>query len=104
MGLPGYAVKPVTPYGSTGSTGTPERLGGLDRRTLGKDVVGLEREVRMLLGRADGEHDPVVSAQVGLELHPVEVADSHRDARTLTPKPNPRLGECSGMSPETDTG
>ena len=27
----------------------PERLGGLDRRTLGKDVVGLELEVRMLL-------------------------------------------------------
>jgi pimeloyl-ACP methyl ester carboxylesterase len=44
----------------------------------------------MLLGRADGEHDPVVSAQVGLELHPVEVADPHRDARTLTPEPNPR--------------
>jgi hypothetical protein len=44
----------------------PQRLGGLDRRTLGKDVVGLEREVRMLLGRADGVNDPVVSAQVRL--------------------------------------
>ena len=65
--------------------------GGPNRRTLGKDVVGLEREVGMLLGRADGEHDPVVSAQVCLELHPVEVADPHREARTLTPKPNPRL-------------
>src|SRR6266516_2735491 len=47
----------------------------------------------MLLGRADGENDPVVSTQVGLELHPVEVADSHRAARTLAPKPNPRLRE-----------
>jgi hypothetical protein len=78
----------------------PERLGGLDRRALGKDVVGLKRELRMLFGRADGEHDPVVAAQVRLELHPVEVADPHRDARTLTPKPNPRLGECSRMSLE----
>jgi len=55
-----------------------ERLGGFDGRALGKDVVGLEREIGMLLGRADGEHDPVVSAQVGLELHPVEVADPHQ--------------------------
>src|SRR5262249_9810188 len=81
----------------------PERLGGLDGRTLGKDVVGLEREVRMLLGRADGEHDPVVSGQVGLELHPVEVADPHRDARTLTPKPNPWLGQRSGTSLESSS-
>jgi hypothetical protein len=34
----------------------------------------------MLLGRADGKHDPVVSVQVGLELHPIEVANPHRDA------------------------
>jgi hypothetical protein len=39
----------------------------------------------VLLGRADGEHDPIVTAQVGLELHPVEVADPHRDAETLAP-------------------
>src|SRR6266511_2453737 len=31
------------------------------------------------------------AARVRLELHPVEVADPHRDVRTLTPKPNPRL-------------
>ena len=53
----------------------------------------------MLLGRADGEHDPVVSAQVGLELHPVEVADPHRDARTLTPKPNSRLRQRARAAP-----
>ena len=70
----------------------PQRFGSFDRRTLGKDVVGLEREVRMLLGRADGEHDPVVAPQGGLELNPVEVADSHR-AANASAKPNPRLGE-----------
>ena len=76
----------------------PERLGGLNSRALGKDVVGLEREVGMLLGRADGEHDSVVSTQVGLELHPVEVADPHRDARTLTPKADRRMSEtCVGL-------
>jgi hypothetical protein len=37
-----------------------ERLGRLHRRSLGEDVVGLEREVRMLLGRADREDDAVV--------------------------------------------
>ena len=47
----------------------------------------------MLLGRAHGEHDPVVSTQVCLELHPVDVADPDHDARTLAPKPNRRLGE-----------
>jgi hypothetical protein len=53
----------------------------------------------MLLGRADGEHDPVVSTQVGLELHPVEVADPHRDARTLAPKPSPRLRRRPPLDP-----
>jgi hypothetical protein len=37
----------------------------------------LEREVGVLIGRTDGEDDPVVPAQVGLELHPVEIADPH---------------------------
>ena len=43
-----------------------ERLGRLDRRTLGEDVVRLEREVGVLLGRADGEDDPIVCRQVRL--------------------------------------
>src|SRR5438128_1465559 len=54
----------------------------------------------MLLGRADREHDPVVSAQVGLELHPVEVPDPHRDHCTLAPARNPQVGQCSRMSHE----
>jgi len=73
----GEAVHPVRQHRQHRD---PQRLGRLDRRTLGKDVVGLEGEVRMLLGRADWEHDPVVSTHVGLELHPVEVADPHGDA------------------------
>jgi hypothetical protein len=38
---------------------------------LGEDVVGLEREVGVLLGRSEREHHPVVLLEVLLELHPV---------------------------------
>ena len=32
----------------------------------------------MLLGRAERQHDPVVSLEVGVDLHPVELVDAHR--------------------------
>ena len=42
-----------------------------------KDVVGLEREIRVLLGRAERQHDAVVGLEVRLELHPVQIAHAH---------------------------
>jgi hypothetical protein len=32
----------------------------------------------VLLGRSDRQHDPVVSLQVGRDLHPVRLVDPHR--------------------------
>ena len=57
--------------------GHAQRLRRLDRQTLRDDVVGLEREKRVLLGRPDREDDAIIPRQVLLELHPVEVADAH---------------------------
>ena len=54
-----------------------ERLRRLDGDPLGEDLVDREREVGVLLDGAERQHDPVVGAQVLLELHPVAVLDSH---------------------------
>ena len=66
------------PVGQHRQDRNPKRLGGIDRRPLREDVVGLEREVGVLLGRPDGQHDPVVAREVLLDLHPVELADPHQ--------------------------
>ena len=54
-----------------------DRLRRLDRDPLGEDVVGAQREVGVLLGRAERQHDSVVALEVGLELHPVQIVDPH---------------------------
>ena len=54
-----------------------ERIAFEAAEPLGKHVVRAEREVRVLLGRAERQDDPVVSPEVLLELHPVEVVDPH---------------------------
>ena len=59
--------------------GNPQRVGRFDGEPLRDDVVGLEREVRVLLGRADGQHDAVISLEVTLELHPVPLDDPHAE-------------------------
>ena len=55
-----------------------QRLRGLGRDALGQDVVGLEREVAVLLRRAERQDDPVVAREVLLQVHPVELVDMHR--------------------------
>ena len=55
-----------------------ERLGGLDRHALGEDPVDAERQVAVLLDRAERDDDAVVGLQVALDLHPVAVLDSQR--------------------------
>jgi len=65
------------PVSERGQHGHSERLGRLERDALGEDVVRLQREIRVLLGRADRQHDTVVALEVALELHPVEVAHAH---------------------------
>jgi hypothetical protein len=54
-----------------------QRLGGLGRDPFGEDRVRRERDVGVLLGGPERQHDPVVALEVGLELHPVQVGDSH---------------------------
>jgi hypothetical protein len=56
----GVRREAVHAVGDRRQDGDAERLGRFHRRALGEDVVGLEREVRVLLGRADGQDDPVV--------------------------------------------
>jgi len=65
------------PVSERGQHGHSERLGRLERDALGEHVVRLQREIRVLLRRADGQHDAVVALEVVLELHPVEVAHAH---------------------------
>src|SRR6185436_14284002 len=55
VGLPGYAVRRHR------QDRHAERLGRFGGRPLGEDVVGFEREVGVLLGRAHREDDPVVA-------------------------------------------
>jgi hypothetical protein len=55
----------------------PERLGGFDRDALGQDPVDAERQVPVLLDRAERDHEPVLVLQVLLDLHPVAVLDPH---------------------------
>jgi hypothetical protein len=52
-----------------------ERLRRLDRDALGVDPVDAERQVRVLLDRAERDDDPVLVLQVLLDLHPVAVLD-----------------------------
>jgi len=60
-----------------------ERSDGGQRRfhrdALGEDRVGPHREVTVLFGGADRQHDPVIVFQVFLEHLPVAVMDSHLD-------------------------
>src|SRR5205807_10479933 len=51
-----------------GQDGNAERLRPLDGNTLRELVVGLERQVGVLLGRAERQDDAVVTLEVGLEL------------------------------------
>lgn len=63
--------------GENGEDGDAERLGGLRSNAFREDVVRLEGEVGVLLGRTDREHDPVVVAKILLELEPVQIAYAH---------------------------
>ena len=54
-----------------------ERFRGFDGEPLDDDVVSLEREVGVLLRRAERQHDAIVALQIFLELHPVQVANPH---------------------------
>jgi hypothetical protein len=54
---------------------------------LGEDVVRLERQVRVLFSRSDGENDPIIAAEAALELHPVEVTNPHSGTLTLSQAP-----------------
>ena len=82
-----------TPSGSAAST-----------ESAREDRVGGEREVGVLLGRADREHDPVVVAEVLLDLHPVQVGEPHATAagcassgrRPSSPPPAPRAAPPAG--------
>ena len=51
--------------------GEQERLGGLEGHALREDRVGAEREVGVLLGGSEGEHDPIVVLDSGLGGSPV---------------------------------
>ena len=62
--------------------GHAERLRRLDRHPLGEDLVDRERQVGVLLDRAERKHDPVVLPRVLLELHPVAVLDPHPASRS----------------------
>ena len=55
-----------------------QRIRCLDRDPLRQDPVDAEREVAVLLDRAEREHEPIVALQVALDLHPVAVLDPHR--------------------------
>ena len=54
-----------------------KRLRRLDCDALGQDGVDAERELRMLLRRADRQDAAVVGGEIGLDLHPVHVGDTH---------------------------
>src|SRR5512146_1005286 len=54
-----------------------ERIGRFDRDPLGQDPVNAERQVPVLLDRAERDHEPVLVAEVLLDLHPVAVLDPH---------------------------
>ena len=55
-----------------------ERLGRLDGDALGEDRVDREREVAVLLDRAERQDDAIVVLEVPLDLHPVAVRRSSR--------------------------
>jgi len=57
--------------------GHAERLGRLLGDALGEDRVDAERQVGVLLDRPERQHDPIVVLEVGLELHPVAIDDTH---------------------------
>src|SRR4029077_3419019 len=63
--------------GQHGEDEYAERLRGLGRDTLGEDVVRLERQVAVLLRRANREHHSVVTLEVLLDVHPVQLAGAH---------------------------
>ena len=66
------------PVGERGHDEHAERLGRLVGDTLREDPVDAERQVGVLLDRAERHDDPVVAFQVLLDLHPVAVLDPHR--------------------------
>jgi hypothetical protein len=63
--------------GERGQDQHAQRFRGLGRDALREDVVGLEREVPVLLRRPDRQRHAVVAREVLLDLHPVEVAGPH---------------------------
>src|SRR2546425_4288352 len=54
-----------------------ERLGRFHRDALGEDRIGPDREVAVLFGGSDRQHDAVVMLEVVLEHLPVAVVDPH---------------------------
>src|SRR5262249_43054930 len=83
-----------------------ERLRGLDRHPLGQDRVDAEREVRVLLGAPERQHDPIIVLEVGLELHPVAIDDAHGVARLsdIRGAPSIRVAPAIDCVPMTGHG
>src|SRR5258705_7180371 len=56
-----------------------QRLGGLRGDPLGQNAGPGQPQVTVLFGTAEWQHRAVIAPQVGLDLHPIHVADAHVD-------------------------
>jgi hypothetical protein len=63
--------------GQNGEHRDAERFGRFRGDLLGQDAVDGQPEVAVLLGAAERQHGAVITSQVGLDLHPIHVADAH---------------------------
>src|SRR5438105_11790957 len=68
--------------------GYAQRLRRVDRDALGEDVVGLERQKRVLLRRPERQGDPVVALEVLLDLHPIQVTKSQTSSSVARRRPS----------------
>ena len=67
----------MTPYGTTGNTGTPSGSAASAATRSGRMQSTVSRRWRVLLGAAERQHRAVVVPQVLLHLHPVHVGNAH---------------------------
>ncbi len=65
---------------SGGATRTLGRLGGRVGQGERDLDVREQAQIRMLLGRATDEHQPVFVLQVSFDVHPIEVFDAHGES------------------------
>ena len=59
-------------------TGTPSGSAASTETRSERMHVDAQREVAVLLDRAERQNDPIVRLEVRLNLHPVQVDDPHR--------------------------